>query len=128
MDIGLIEITEFSLLFAIPCALIMLIGWGAFVCVSKIRQNRIVIIFHWVDLLVPMIVTTIWFKCQFYALHTKSMGNLIEISILGIFWGIMFLIRGWLSRRRKESSIWLLFAVECAIAVLVALLAPTFPE
>ena len=82
MDLGLIEITEFSLLFAIPCALIMVIGWGAFACVSKIRQNRIVIIYHWVDLFVPLIVTAIWYKCQFYALHTKSMSNLTEIRAL----------------------------------------------
>ena len=128
MDIGLIGIAEFSLLFTIPYALIMLIGWGAFACVSKIRQNRIAIIFHGVDLFVTLIVTAIWCKCQFYALHTKSMSNLTEISILGIVWGIMFLIRGWLSLRRRESFIWRLVAVECAIAVLVALLAPTFPE
>ena len=85
-------------------------------------------LFHWVDLVVPFVVTGLWCKAQTYSFQTKSMGNLAELGILGLIWGFVFLYRGILGIRKRDIKIWLIFLLECAATVLLAIFAPTFPE
>ena len=128
MEVSAFEIIELRLLFGVPALVVMLISYIVTVCISWVKQKRIVYVFHWLDLFTPFLVTTIWCLVQVHSLNTKSMGNLAEIGILGLGWGCLFVIRCWRSYRGERPPILKLLLIECVVSALVALLAPTFPE
>lgn len=128
MEVSALEITELSLLFGVPALVVMLISYIVTVCISLAKQKRIVYVFHWVDLFTPFLVTAIWCLLQVHSMNTKSMGNLAEISILGLGWGCLFVIRCWRCYWGRRSPMLKLLLIECVVSALFALFAPTFPE
>ena len=87
MEVSALEIIELSLLFAIPAAVVMVISYLVFVFITWIKQKHITLVFHWIDLVAPLLVTMIWCLLQTHSMQNKSLGNLAEISILGMVWG-----------------------------------------
>ena len=123
-----LEIAEFSLLFIFPAVVVMLIALGACTCYCVFRKKKICFVIHWIDVLIPFVSTALWCRFQSYSPFVKSLGNLAEISITGLAWGGMFLVRNILAIRENEIPIWKYVAVECAITIALALFAPTFSE
>ena len=128
MNVSIDEILCFSLLFAIPAALVILLEYAVFAVISLKKKRRFPMLIHWVDFAVPIVATSIWCRFQAYSQHTKSMGNISELGILGLAWGVLFLWRGVLFDRGKKTSIWLFVMMECVLVVLLAIFAPTFSE
>ena len=128
MEVSVLEILELSLLFVVPAVIVMILSYIVAVCISWTRQKCVVYVFHWIDLFIPFLVTTIWCLVQAHSVNTKSMGNLAEIGILGLGWGCLFAIRCWRSYRGERPPILKLLLLESIVSVLVALFAPTFPE
>ena len=128
MDVSIEEVCCFVLLFAIPAILVMVTGFAGILVYSVIKRLRYRLLFHWLDFLVPIIVTILWLGLQSFSLQTKSFGNFSELSILGLVWGGLFICRGIFAIKGKGSSIWYFVLWECLITVVLVLLAPTFPE
>ena len=128
MDVSIEEMFCFALLFAIPALLVMVTGFVGILIYSVIKKLRFRLLFHLLDFLIPIIVTVLWLGLQSSSLQTKSFGNFSELSILGLLWGGLFICRGVLAVRGKGTPIWCFVVLECLIAIIMALLAPTFPE
>lgn len=122
------EIMGLSLLFVIPFIPIMLLVFAVYVWLCLSRNRKIALIFHWLDLLMPFMTTALWCRVQSYSFYTKSMGNLAEIGIIGLVWGGLFLIRSILLLKNHKVPIWKFAVITCIVTVVLALLAPTFPE
>ena len=76
----------------------------------------------------PMIATLIWVWLQANAVHNKSMGNLAEISLMGLVWGMLFVYRCVMVVKERSVPIWELVLFSCVIFAGITLLSPTFPE
>ena len=126
--VSLQEIVGFSLLFIFPAAAIMLVVFLISACYCLFTKRKVLFTFHWFDALVPFVTTALWCRFQSYSPFVKSLGNLAEISIIGLIWGGMFLVRSVLALKGKGIPIWKYVIVECAITVALAIFTPTFPE
>ena len=90
--VSLQEIVGFSLLFIFPAAAIMLVVFLISTCYCLLTKRKVHFIFHWFDALIPFVTTALWCRFQSYSPFVKSLGNLAEISIVGLIWGGMFLV------------------------------------
>ena len=91
MNITVGEIASFSVMFILPSVMVMAVGYVVFVVIFFKMKLGFPILFHWVDLVAPFVVTGLWCKVQTYSFQTKSMGNLAELGVLGLIWGFVFL-------------------------------------
>lgn len=128
MNVTVGEIASFSLMFILPSAMVMLLGYVMFTIISLRKKRGFPKLLHWVDLVIPFLATALWCKVQTCSIYTKSMGNLAELGILGLIWGLAFLYRGILVIRKRDTRIWHFLLLECAVTFLLAIFAPTFPE
>lgn len=128
MNVTIEEVMSFSLLFAIPAAVVMLPQYAVFAVISLKRKHGFPFLFHWVDLAMPIVATCIWCGFQPFSMHPKSMGNIAELALLGLSWGAFFLWRGLLFIGGRKPSIWCFAALECMVVILVAVFTPTFSE
>ncbi|MGN0846410.1 MAG: hypothetical protein ACI4RA_03385 [Kiritimatiellia bacterium] len=128
MNVTMDEILCFSLLFAVPSAIMILFEYAVLVAITLKKECRLPILIHWIDFVIPIIATGIWCKPQVYSIHTKSMSNIAELGISGLVWGALFLWRGVLFAKGKRVSIWYFAMLECVLVVLLVIFAPTFSE
>ena len=128
MNVTIREILSFSILFALPSVIMILLGYVVFATIILKKNHGFPMLIHWMDFVIPILATGVWCKFQAYSLYTKSMGNIAELGILGLIWGILFFWRGVLFIKGKRSSIWYIVLLECVMVVLFAIFAPTFSE
>lgn len=128
MNVTIYEILCFSLLFAVPSAIMILFGYVVFAAIAVKMKRGFPRLIHWIDFVIPILSTGIWCRFQAYSINTKSMSNISELGILGLMWGGIFLWRGVLFIKGKRVSIWYFAMLECAMVVLFAIFAPTFSE
>lgn len=127
-DVSLGEAFWFVVVFAIPALSLICVEYAILLCFSIKKGRGFFKALHPVDFAMPIIATYLWIIFQQYSLQTKSFGNIFEVSILGFCWGLFFLPRGIMEMKGKRGSILFYVALECVIAVSLALLAPTFSE
>ena len=128
MTMSLLEVTGFSILFLLTAVPLFAVSYAAFVIVFHKRGIALTKPFHWIDLAMPMIATLIWVWLQANAVHNKSMGNLAEISLMGLVWGLLFVYRCVMVVKERSVPIWELVLFSCVIFAGITLLSPTFPE
>lgn len=128
MNVTICEILCFSLLFAVPSAIMILFEYVVLVAITLKKKCGFPMLIHWMDFVIPIVSTSVWCRFQAYSINTKSMSNISELGILGLVWGGLFLWRGVLFIKGKRVSIWYFVMLECAMVVLLAIFAPTFPE
>lgn len=128
MKLSVSEILLLSVLFAMPQVLIFLITYGIYCFVAIKKGIPKLKPLHVVDIAMPVIAACIWAFFQTKSRDSKSFGNLVEISYMGIMWGALFVYRCWSVIVSRPVRIGLLVGIECAVAALLTLFMPTLAE
>ena len=95
MELSVSEILLLLVLFALPQVLIFLVTYGVYYFVAIKKGIPKLKPLHVVDIAMPVIAACIWAFFQTKSCDSKSFGNLVEISYMGIMWGALFVYRCW---------------------------------
>ena len=128
MELSFSEVFLLSLLFVIPQILIFLITYGIYCFIAIKKGIPKLKPLHVVDIAMPVIAAFIWAVFQTKSCGSKSFGNLVEISYMGILWGALFVYRCWSVIISRPICMGLLVGIECAAATLLTLFMPTLAE
>ena len=128
MELSACEILLLSILFIIPQALIFFVAYVMFYFIAIKRDIPKVRVFYAVDILMPFCAAFLWAVFQSKAHANKSFGNLVEISYMGVFWGLLFVYRCWCMIALRRYRMGLLVGIECVVVVLLTVFMPTLAE
>lgn len=128
MELSAFEILLLSVLFVIPQALFFLMTYVAYYLVAVKRGLPKLKPFHVVDILMPFLAAVLWAAFQSKSQSNKSFGNLVEVSYMGVFWGLLFIYRCWRVICMRPYRIGILVAVECVVAIVLTVFMPTLSE
>ena len=128
MELSVSEVFLLSVLFAIPQILIFLVTYGVYYFVAIKKGIPKLKPLHVVDIVMPVVAACIWAFFQTKSRDSKSFGNLVEISYMGILWGALFVYRCWSVIISRPICMGLLVGIECAAATLLTLFMSTLAE
>ena len=128
MELSVSEVVLLSVLFAIPQILIFLITYGIYCFVAIKKGIPKLKPLHVVDIAMPVVAACMWAFFQTKSRDSKSFGNLVEISYMGVMWGLLFVYRCWSVIVSRPVRIGLLVGLECAVGTLLTLFMPTLAE
>lgn len=128
MELSVSEVFLLSVLFVMPQILIFLVTYGIYCFVAIKKGIPKLKPLHVVDIVMPVVAACIWAFFQTKSRDGKSFGNLVEISYMGVLWGVLFVYRCWSVIVSRPVRMGLLVGIECAVAALLTLFTPTLAE